>query len=49
MNEDLQELLSLLLNGNPNEAVKTASTIIFEMSQDVSHLKQTAYARQAYH
>lgn len=48
MNEDLQELFSLLLNGNPNETVQTAATIIFEMSQDVSHPKQTAYAQQAY-
>ena len=30
LTQDLTELLSLLLKGNPNENVKTAASIIFE-------------------
>lgn len=30
VNKDIAELLSLLLEGNPNDNVKTAASIVFE-------------------
>jgi hypothetical protein len=34
VNKDLNELLSLLLSGEPNKMVQLAASIIFEQSQD---------------